>query len=887
VVEQFRQPATRVRDYQIGDVLGVGGFGVSYEAFHVHLGRHFAIKEYFPATLARRHADGSVGPLTEASKAEQFDKGLERFLREARTLAAISHPNVVQVRDVFVEGGTGFMVMDFIDGDTLEATVLRDGPMAPPKVRHLLDRLSGGLIHVHEAGFLHRDIKPSNILIRAQDGEPVLIDFGAAKSLQLKTSATTQFISHGYSPLEISATRLESGPWTDLYGLCAVAWFALKGKAPPDAMAERFSAEADPLERLSAQGGPWIQFYSAIDAGLALYPKDRPQSLQSLRESFVGTETRMADPAEIAAINAAVARQAVYPSQSTLLDRPVAAAPDALPDEQYGEADDPAPGLLTRFPTTFLGAMLMAGMIAAFFIAARLADPTPDYAMWRLGVLIVIAGTIIGLLVMGLDRAVQWTGDHFGGLAWWGKGLHFLITPAVALIGMLVALAFTLLWFLPPTTELLTATLASVFDFADGDEPINVFLITLLLGGPFVALPLAYSLARRERRQWWQALGTIVGLPALVGFCAPFATVDDAEGLERLGRMGYFVNNEDVSGSEDHDPEAIAEFNAAAISAYQQAEGLNVTGTIDAETWRSLLWSWPSQSFFIDPADGRGALDIYLALRFCRPSCTITLGKGEIDLADFGPEYSDAFHFPEREGEDLFFSYYASTDSNGDVEINGAGNDTVITNGEWRTVSRQRIANVMFRNAHIVSMNGANLTNVTIEAAPGEVALGTEEDGYGGGDVTLDRVTLTTVGDVPAMRFANGIDDRTNQSRYPIRISDTRISHLNGGSGPVMQIGGHYELTMTDGGMTSSGSPFMSLSDGIIAEIDGVDGACLSAFSGAEVTIRRANLTQCGGEGAVVRARSGARVYIDDDTALPALPDLIRFDASDAEILMR
>ena len=208
MIEQFRQPGTRVRDYQIGEMLGIGGFAITYEAYHLLLGKHFAIKEYFPAGAAKRLADGAVGPRTETSKKEQFDRGLERFLKEAQTLVAISHSNVVQVRDVFVEDGTGFMVMDFVDGETLEATVLSKGPMALQQVRHLLDRLSDGLQHVHSSGFLHRDIKPSNIIVRAQDNEPVLIDFGAAKTMETKTSAPTQFKTHGYSPLEISATTL-------------------------------------------------------------------------------------------------------------------------------------------------------------------------------------------------------------------------------------------------------------------------------------------------------------------------------------------------------------------------------------------------------------------------------------------------------------------------------------------------------------------------------------------------------------------------------------------------------------------------------------------------------------------------------------------------------
>ena len=166
-------------EYKLVSVLGVGGFGITYLARDTHLEKDVAIKEYFPASDVTRVDDGTV-TLTNTQRTENYQTGLDRFLKEARTLAGFSHPHIVRVNRYFKAHGTGYMVMDYEDGESLK-TWLEKYPFPPEEtIKALLALLLDGIGKVHAAGFLHRDIKPDNIFMRA-DGKPVLIDFGSAR----------------------------------------------------------------------------------------------------------------------------------------------------------------------------------------------------------------------------------------------------------------------------------------------------------------------------------------------------------------------------------------------------------------------------------------------------------------------------------------------------------------------------------------------------------------------------------------------------------------------------------------------------------------------------------------------------------------------------------
>ena len=180
-------PGTRLDELEIERVLGAGGFGVTYLARDVSLVAWRAVKEYLPRDWGTRLRDGTIGPRT-GTDAEDYQRGLTRFLDEARILAKFDHPNLVRVYRVFESWGTAYMVTEYVEGRTLVAALQASGPWSEGQVRELLEALTDGLSAVHVAGLLHRDIKPGNVMVRP-DGTPVLIDFGAARQAMGRPSS--------------------------------------------------------------------------------------------------------------------------------------------------------------------------------------------------------------------------------------------------------------------------------------------------------------------------------------------------------------------------------------------------------------------------------------------------------------------------------------------------------------------------------------------------------------------------------------------------------------------------------------------------------------------------------------------------------------------------
>ena len=146
---------------------------------HAGLGVQVALKEYLPNEIAVRDCT-EVHPKSAGDR-EGFEWGLSRFLDEARTLARFEHPNVVRVRDCFEANNTAYIVMDYEDGEPLDALLRRHGTLTEAQLKRVVLPVADGLRQVHAAGFLHRDIKPSNIFVRRSDESPVLLDFGSAR----------------------------------------------------------------------------------------------------------------------------------------------------------------------------------------------------------------------------------------------------------------------------------------------------------------------------------------------------------------------------------------------------------------------------------------------------------------------------------------------------------------------------------------------------------------------------------------------------------------------------------------------------------------------------------------------------------------------------------
>ena len=273
-------PGTRLGELEIERVLGAGGFGVTYLARDLSLDARRAVKEYLPRDWGTRLSNWTVGPRTQGD-AEGYRWGLQRFLDEARTLARFDHRHLVRVYRVFEAGGTAYMVTEYVEGQTLKDEVDRSGPLTERRVREVLGALANGLAKVHAEGLLHRDIKPENVMIRP-DGTPVLIDFGSARqAVEFRSQPVTAVLSPGYAPLEQYSLRGDQGAWTDIYALGAVAYWALSGIVPDEAIDRVEADRVRPLAEVAA--GVSRTLARAVDAALALYKKDRPQSLAKWR----------------------------------------------------------------------------------------------------------------------------------------------------------------------------------------------------------------------------------------------------------------------------------------------------------------------------------------------------------------------------------------------------------------------------------------------------------------------------------------------------------------------------------------------------------------------------------------------------------------------------
>ena len=272
---------TRLEEFEIERELGAGGFGVTYLAHDRSLDRHVAIKEYLPRDWGARGPDGAVGPRS-ATDAKDYGWGLDRFLEEARVLARLHHPHIVQVHRVIEAWGTAYMVTEYVEGRSLAEALRAEGPWAEARVLALLDALTAGLAAVHGAGLVHRDVKPANVMLRG-NGSPVLIDFGAARqAVGGRSRSVTAVLTPGYAPIEQYSEKGRQGPWTDVYALGAVAYEALSGRAPEEATERVLDDGLRPVSEAASQAVS-AGLAAAVMSALALRREDRPQSLTDWR----------------------------------------------------------------------------------------------------------------------------------------------------------------------------------------------------------------------------------------------------------------------------------------------------------------------------------------------------------------------------------------------------------------------------------------------------------------------------------------------------------------------------------------------------------------------------------------------------------------------------
>lgn len=361
------EPGQRLGDFLVTRVVGQGGFGIVYEAEDLTLQRRVAIKEYMPAQLAAR-IDGTVN-VVSSRYAKTFELGRRSFIAEARLLAQFRHPGLLEVLHFWEQNGTAYMVMPFYEGRTLDQ-VLANGPQSVDEawlksvIRPVLDALE----HMHGEDCYHRDVSADNILIR-NDGHALLLDLGAARRVIGESDrALTVMLKPGYAPIEQYADdpACRQGPWTDIYAVAAVLYFAVTNRMPPASASRVMHDSLPPLAALQPAGYS-RRFLEAIDRGLSIRPEQRPRTVGEFRSLLFA-----ASPEEGIA-------PAVASSKGATAALPGGAAKPAA-------ADESPPAAAERRATQRTSRAWAAGAVAVALVAAsawlglgsRQATPLPE-----------------------------------------------------------------------------------------------------------------------------------------------------------------------------------------------------------------------------------------------------------------------------------------------------------------------------------------------------------------------------------------------------------------------------------------------------------------------------------------------------------------------------
>ncbi|WP_270846943.1 protein kinase domain-containing protein [Anaerobutyricum hallii] len=284
----LRKGTRLIGHYTIEGVLGQGGFGITYLGIDELHEKKVAIKEFFPQGIVTRNIEyQDTVTVTFVGEKENYEKGKERFLKEARTMAKFSKDEgIVKALDFFEINNTAYIVMEYLEGITLKQYLRENQRIAPEDLIELLVPLIESLDEIHSQGMIHRDISPDNIMV-LPDGRIKLMDFGAARDYtEFGEKSLSIVLKPGYAPPEQYQTHGVQGPWTDIYALCATMYKCITGENPPDAI-ERVMD--DSLKKISEFGIVIpTQEEAAIIKGMSVSAKDRYQDIKDFCEDLYG-----------------------------------------------------------------------------------------------------------------------------------------------------------------------------------------------------------------------------------------------------------------------------------------------------------------------------------------------------------------------------------------------------------------------------------------------------------------------------------------------------------------------------------------------------------------------------------------------------------------------
>ena len=282
-------PGTLIGGYQVVRKVAAGGFGVVYLAVDAE-GQQVAVKEYLPASLAIR-APGELSPQIQPDKLSLYRLGLKSFFEEGRSLAQISHPSVVSVMNFFRENETVYMVMNYLEGASLQDFIItaRDQKQAKvfreSTIRSLFDEILRGLRIVHQHKMLHLDIKPANIFV-TDENKSVLIDFGAAREVLSKEGNFIRpMYTPGFAAPEMYRRDASMGPWTDIYAIGACMYACMLGY-PPNEAPQRLEKDRIAIALARLRGVYSDNLIEVVEWCMSLDPLSRPQSVFALQKEM-------------------------------------------------------------------------------------------------------------------------------------------------------------------------------------------------------------------------------------------------------------------------------------------------------------------------------------------------------------------------------------------------------------------------------------------------------------------------------------------------------------------------------------------------------------------------------------------------------------------------